>query len=150
MFKKAWTTSSNINNYSTLNSEHNWEGLCIYSRNQQHALLITITNQGRSNFQFDFCICFIIDMLLQCDFCCVNLIGRSWRTWKEELHDTHMLYHVLSLRTTLLSPTLTGSLMIAQPTKKDDWFNSNAWSHITLLSWWVVFSCPPFIFNLKH
>jgi hypothetical protein len=117
---------------------------------KKHALPITISNQGRSNFQYDFCRCFIVDFLLQCEFCCVDLIGRSWRTRKKELHDTHILYHMLDLRTTLLSPTLIGYLMIAQPTKNDDWFNSNAWSHITLLSWWVVFSCPPFIFNLKH
>ena len=30
-----WTMSSNINNYSTLNNEHNWEDLCIQLRNQQ-------------------------------------------------------------------------------------------------------------------
>ena len=27
MFKRNWTTSLNINNYSTLNNEHNWEDL---------------------------------------------------------------------------------------------------------------------------
>ena len=31
--KRDWTTPSNINNYSTLNNEHNWEDLCIQSRN---------------------------------------------------------------------------------------------------------------------
>ena len=35
MFKRDWTTSSNIDKYSTLNSEHNLEDLCIQLRNQQ-------------------------------------------------------------------------------------------------------------------
>ena len=35
MFKRDWTMYSNISNYSTLNSEHNWEDLCIEFRNQQ-------------------------------------------------------------------------------------------------------------------
>ena len=35
MFKRDWTTSSNNNNYSTLNSEHNWEDVWIQLRNQQ-------------------------------------------------------------------------------------------------------------------
>ena len=29
MFNRDWTTSSNFINYSTLNSEHNWEDLRI-------------------------------------------------------------------------------------------------------------------------
>ena len=35
MIKGDWAMSSNINNYSTLNGEHNWELLCIQLRNQQ-------------------------------------------------------------------------------------------------------------------
>jgi len=38
-FKRDWitssTTSSTINNYSTLNNGHDWEDLCIQIRNQQ-------------------------------------------------------------------------------------------------------------------
>ena len=54
--KRDWTMCSNIYNYSTLDNEHNWEDLCIQLRNQHtctsnnHKL-----NQGRSDFQFDFC-----------------------------------------------------------------------------------------------
>ena len=33
--KRGWTTSSNINNYSTLNNEHNGQELCVLLRNQQ-------------------------------------------------------------------------------------------------------------------
>ena len=43
---------------------------------------MTIAKFGRSDFQSNFCICFIIDLLMQHDLCCINLIGRSWRTWK--------------------------------------------------------------------
>ena len=32
---RDWVTSSNINNYPILNSEHNWEDLGIHLRNQQ-------------------------------------------------------------------------------------------------------------------
>ena len=39
-------------------------------------------NQGRSNRQYDFRICFIVDLLMQHKPCSVNLISRSWRTWK--------------------------------------------------------------------
>ena len=31
MFKKDWTASSDFMNYSTLNSEHNWEDL-LYTK----------------------------------------------------------------------------------------------------------------------
>ena len=36
--------------------------------------------RGRFDFESDFCICFIIDLLMQHEFRCVNLHGRSWRT----------------------------------------------------------------------
>ena len=36
---EIWIMSSNINNYSTLNSENNWEDLCIQLRNQQTCTL---------------------------------------------------------------------------------------------------------------
>ena len=35
MLKRDWIAFTNINNYSTLNSEHNWEDLCVQSKNQQ-------------------------------------------------------------------------------------------------------------------
>ena len=35
MFKRDWSTFSNIDNYSTLNNEHNWEDVCIQLKNQQ-------------------------------------------------------------------------------------------------------------------
>ena len=35
MFKKDWTTSSNLDNYPTLDSEHNLKDMCIQLRNQQ-------------------------------------------------------------------------------------------------------------------
>ena len=48
----------NVNNCSTtLNSEHDSEDLCIKLRNQQHALIITITNSGEIGFQSNSCIC---------------------------------------------------------------------------------------------
>ena len=48
----------------------------------KHAFPITITKLGTSDFQSNFCTCFIADLLMQHGFCCVHLIGRSWRTWK--------------------------------------------------------------------
>jgi hypothetical protein len=46
----------------------------------KHALPITKLNRGRFDFQSSFDICFIVDLLMEHKFCCVNLIGRSWRT----------------------------------------------------------------------
>ena len=37
-------------------------------------------DQERSNFQSGFCICFIVDLLMQHKFGCLNPINRSWRT----------------------------------------------------------------------
>ena len=34
--------------------------------------------------------CFIVDLLMQHEFCCVNFIGRSRRTWKNKLNNTHI------------------------------------------------------------
>ena len=41
---------SHVNNCSTLNNEHNWEDLCIYLRNHQRALSVTITKLGEVQF----------------------------------------------------------------------------------------------------
>ena len=43
MSKGDWTTPSNINNYSTLHIEHNWEDLCIHLEINKHALMMSIT-----------------------------------------------------------------------------------------------------------
>jgi hypothetical protein len=53
--KRDWTTSSNINNYSILNSEHNSENLCIKFyllkiKNKKHTHMIIITNKEKFNF----------------------------------------------------------------------------------------------------
>ena len=55
-----------------------------------------LLNQGRSDFQFGFCICFIVDLLMQHrEFCCVSLIGGSWRTWKtNQILGTHIPWHL--------------------------------------------------------
>ena len=47
-----------------------------------HALLITITKSRKVRFQSNFNRCFIIYLVMQHEFSRVNLIGRSWRTWK--------------------------------------------------------------------
>ena len=39
-------------------------------------------NKGRSHLQSSFCLRFIVALLMQYKFRCVNLIGWSWRTWK--------------------------------------------------------------------
>jgi hypothetical protein len=39
VFERDCTTFSNINNYPTFDSEHNWEDLCIQLRNQQARLM---------------------------------------------------------------------------------------------------------------
>ena len=64
--KEVGTTSSNINNYSTLNSEDNWKDLCTQLKNS-------------TNLHFPrLClICFIVELLVQHEFCCVKPIGRS-------------------------------------------------------------------------
>ena len=73
--------SPHINSCSTLNNEHNWEDLCIHFKSQQtrtsdnHKL-----NHGKFDFRSGCCIRFIVDLLHK--FCCVNLCGRGWRTWK--------------------------------------------------------------------
>ena len=33
----------------------------------------------RGGLKPGFCICFIVDLLMHCEFCYVNIIGRSWR-----------------------------------------------------------------------
>ena len=45
---------SNSNNYSTLNSEHNWEDLCIHLRNQQTHTSNNIPKSGEIQFSNQF------------------------------------------------------------------------------------------------
>ena len=49
-------------------------------------------NKGRSDFQSGFCIRFIVNLLMQHrEFCCLSLIGGSWRTWKtNQILGTHI------------------------------------------------------------
>jgi hypothetical protein len=70
--------SSNNNNHFTLDIEHDWEDLSyVYIQEINNILKITITKEGRFDFQSSFCKCFIVDLRMQHNFCCVNLIGRS-------------------------------------------------------------------------
>ena len=84
MFERDWTTSSKNVNSSTLDGEHNWEDLYIQLRNPE-----TCTSDsaklGREGEGVDCCRCFIVNLLIQCAFCCVNLFGRSWGTWERNL-----------------------------------------------------------------
>ena len=79
MLKRDWTTSSNINNYAIPTSEHIWKTYISNSYFNKHALLITLREVY---FLFYFCRCFIVDVPIQHEFCCVNLNGKRWRTWK--------------------------------------------------------------------
>ena len=62
-------------------------------------------NKRRFNFQSNLCWCFIIHLLMQHIFHCVNLICRSWRTWK-----SNQITHTY-LRWCLHGPTWNVSLM---------------------------------------
>ena len=99
MFKRDWTAPSNTNIHNTLhlNSERNWEDLCIQFQNNNHVLLLlqtTITKSRWVRFSSRF---------LQTShrrfvnatwvFCCVNLISsRSWRTWEMNQITPHTLH----------------------------------------------------------
>jgi hypothetical protein len=58
------------------------------SRNQQTCTRLPSLNQVKPRFRK----CFIKDLLTQHEFCCVNLIGRSWRTWKCNTHIPYTLF----------------------------------------------------------
>ena len=77
MFQGDWTTSSNIYNHSTLNSEHNWEDLMYLVKKSTNMHFQCLEqNQERSDlFQSGFCRCFIIHLLMQHKFHCVDV---SW------------------------------------------------------------------------
>ena len=69
--------------YSTLNCEYSLKNLWIEFRNRQTCIFDN-HNYIRDIFypQSNTCWCFILDLLMQHKFCHVNLISRSWRTWK--------------------------------------------------------------------
>ena len=62
IIKRDWAASSNFINYSTLNSEHNWEDLRIVQEMYKHALPMTIVKRGEIQFSFRFL------LLLHCRF----------------------------------------------------------------------------------
>ena len=80
---RDWIVSSNRLIYSALNGEHTREDLNIQSRTQQ-----TYTSNNRnqtrdtSRFQPGFCLCFIVDLLVQHNLHHTNLANKNWRTWK--------------------------------------------------------------------
>ena len=79
MLKRDWSMSLSFINYSTHNSVHNFNGrgikrTCTFDDHNQIMKVLF--------FQSKFGSCFIIVLLVQHEFRCVNLIGRSWRTWK--------------------------------------------------------------------
>ena len=49
----------------------------------KHVFLIIVSKmKGGLNFQASFCIWFIVDLLIQYEFCCVDRICRRWSTRK--------------------------------------------------------------------
>ena len=87
MLKRDQTTSSNMNNYSTLNSEHNQENLRIQLRKSTNThFQRPYLNQRKSNSQSDFCICFFIDSLMQHKCCCVILARKMNRITPTHTH----------------------------------------------------------------
>ena len=68
--------SSNINDYTTLHTDYNWEDVCINLKHHQQ----TCTSEGGLIFKSGFYSCIIVDLIMQDEFRCVNLIGRIRRT----------------------------------------------------------------------
>ena len=68
---------------SAFNSEHDWEDLCIQLKNQKRCTTDKL-NRIMVQYPIRFWWCFIIDLLMQHNFRCVNLIGRRWSTWKTD------------------------------------------------------------------
>ena len=81
-------TSSNANQCSTFDSQHKWEDLYMYHlKNRQTCIsssdMIEYGEVWFSIWFFCTCFFFIIDLLMQTRvLLCVNLINRSWRTWR--------------------------------------------------------------------
>ena len=82
--------SLSINNYFALIVYAFGEPMHLFKKSTNMHFNITIAKFGRHDFQTTFCICFIIDLLMQHDLCCVNLIGRSCRKMKNEPNNTHI------------------------------------------------------------
>ena len=55
VFKMDWTLSSNCINYSTLNSERNWEDLWIQLNYLQTSICNNCSKIRESDFEFEFC-----------------------------------------------------------------------------------------------
>ena len=60
MFTNDWTMSSNIDNSTRSIVNKSWKVYIYDEEINEHS-----HNQRRSDFQPDFCICFIVDMLMQ-------------------------------------------------------------------------------------
>ena len=59
---------------------------------------MTITKSEEVQFSILFYICFIEVLPMQHKFCCVNIISRSWRTWKtNQRMPTYLIYHICFL-----------------------------------------------------
>ena len=94
MFKRDWTTSSNINNYSTIDSEQNWLEGPVYPIKKsanKHFQQSWTCHHTRSDFSSDFCRCFIIiilDLLMRhkCLMC-----NSNW--WKWENMEKQIIQH---------------------------------------------------------
>ena len=83
VFKRDCSTSSDFINYSTPSSAHSCEDLCIQLRTSTNMhFWQSSLNQRGTDVQSSFCWSFILDLLMQHKFRCVNLISRSWRTLK--------------------------------------------------------------------
>ena len=81
--------SSNINDYTTLHTDYNWEDVCINLKHHQQ----TCTSEGGLIFKSGFYSCIIVDLIMQDEFRCVNLIGRIRRTWKTHQITPHMPWY---------------------------------------------------------
>jgi hypothetical protein len=92
IFKRDWTKSSKFLNYFTLINEHNWEDLCMHSTYQQTCIPIYYHNYilGGSIFNPIVVDAFILDLLIQVKFHCLDVISRSWGSWKNVSNYTHI------------------------------------------------------------
>jgi hypothetical protein len=85
-----------LRTYIVFNSHHNWEEFCIQSRNRQ-TWTSANQNQITGGLNLYWC-CFIIELLMQHEFHCVNLIGRSWRAWQTNRSTpTYLVYLICQI-----------------------------------------------------
>ena len=64
----------------------------------KHALLITVYKSGEAQFSIPFLLMLHRRFAKQHEFHCVNLIGRGWRTWKNEPTNTHIPYFQIRMK----------------------------------------------------